>query len=61
MIKLEVEKLSLAYGRHVVAQDLTFQVTPGEMLGLIGPNGSGKSTVIKALSHVISPASGRIL
>lgn len=61
MIKLEAEKLSLAYGRSVVAQDLTFQVSPGEMLGLIGPNGSGKSTIIKALSRVIPPASGKIL
>ena len=31
------------------------------MVGLIGPNGSGKSTVIKALSHVVAPASGKIL
>lgn len=61
MIKLEVERLSLAYGHNVVMRELTFQVTPGEMLGLIGPNGSGKSTIIKALSHVISPYSGKIL
>jgi len=61
MIKLEVENLGLAYGRNVVIRDLTFQVTPGEMVGLIGPNGSGKSTIIKALSRVIKPYSGRIL
>ena len=61
MIKLETEKLSLAYGHNVVMRELTFQVTPGEMLGLIGPNGSGKSTVIKAMSRVISPYSGKIL
>ena len=61
MIKLEIEKLSLAYGHSVVMRDLTFQVTPGEMVGLIGPNGSGKSTVIKAISRVIPPYSGKIL
>jgi len=61
MIKLEVENLGLAYGRNVVIRDLTFQVMPGEMVGLIGPNGSGKSTIIKALSRVISPYSGEIL
>ena len=61
MIKLEVKNLSLAYGHNVVMRDLTFQVTPGEMLGLIGPNGSGKSTVIKALSRVITPLSGKII
>ena len=61
MIKLEIENLSLAYGHSVVMRDLTFQVTPGEMVGLIGPNGSGKSTVIKAISRVIPPYSGKIL
>jgi len=61
MIKLEVQRLSLAYGRDVVVRDLTFRVMPGEMVGLIGPNGSGKSTIIKALSRVIDPYSGKIL
>ena len=61
MIKLELENLSLAYGRNVVVRDLAFRVAPGEMVGLIGPNGSGKSTVIRALSRVISPLSGRML
>ncbi|MFC2048304.1 ABC transporter ATP-binding protein [Chloroflexota bacterium] len=60
MIKLEVQNLGLAYGRNVVMRDLTFQVMPGEMVGLIGPNGSGKSTIIKALSRVISPFSGQV-
>jgi len=50
MIELELENLSLAYGRNVVVRDLTFRVAPGEMVGLIGPNGSGKSTVIRARS-----------
>ncbi len=61
MIKLEVQNLDLAYGRNAVIRDLTFQVMPGEMVGLIGPNGCGKSTIIKALSRVISPYSGEIL
>ena len=61
MIKLEAEKLSLAYGHNVVMRDLTFQALPGEMVGLIGPNGSGKSTVIKAMSRVMPPYSGKIL
>lgn len=61
MVKLEIENLSLAYGHNVVMKGLSFQVSPGEMVGLIGPNGSGKSTVIKALSRVIRPYSGQIL
>ena len=61
MIKLKIENLGLAYDRSVVMRDLTFQVMPGEMVGLIGPNGSGKSTIIKAMSRVIRPYSGKIL
>jgi len=61
MIKLELQSVGVAYGRNVVVKDLTFQVMPGEMVGLIGPNGSGKSTIIKAISRVISLQSGKIL
>ncbi|MFC1907876.1 ABC transporter ATP-binding protein [Chloroflexota bacterium] len=61
MIKLELQKVSIAYGHNVVVRDITFQAIPGEMVGLIGPNGSGKSTIIKAISRVISPCSGKIL
>ena len=60
MIKIEMQNVCLGYGRKVVLEDMTFQVMPGEMVGLIGPNGCGKSTIIKALSRVISPHSGKI-
>ena len=61
MIKLEMQGVTLGYNRHPVLEDISLRASPGELVGLIGPNGSGKSTVIKALSHVISPVSGRIL
>ena len=61
MIKLELQSVGVAYGHTVVVKDITFQVMPGEMVGLIGPNGSGKSTIIKAISRVISLRSGKIL
>ncbi|MFC2014528.1 ABC transporter ATP-binding protein [Chloroflexota bacterium] len=61
MIKIEVENLKLGYGHTEVVKDLSFQVNPGEMVGLIGPNGSGKSTIIKAMSNVLRPFSGRVL
>ena len=61
MINIEVKNVSLGYGRKVLLRDLTFEVRPGEMVGLIGPNGCGKSTIIRALSHIITPHSGHIL
>ena len=60
MIKIEMQNVRLGYGHQVVLPDITLQVRPGEIVGLIGPNGSGKSTIIKAFSHVISPHSGKI-
>jgi iron complex transport system ATP-binding protein len=61
MIKIELKNVWLGYSRKVVLRDLNFEVNPGEMVGLIGPNGSGKSTIIRALSRVIPPYSGKIL
>ena len=41
-------------------RDVSFDVEPGEMLGLIGPNGAGKSTVLKLISRIIDPTSGHV-
>lgn len=40
--------------------DVSFQVQPGEVLGIIGHNGAGKSTILKLLSEVTYPTRGRI-
>jgi len=61
MIKLELQNVWLAYDGKVVVKGVTFQLLPGEIVGLIGPNGSGKSTIIKAISCVIPTYSGKIL
>ena len=61
MIKIEMQDVCLGYEHRLVLREVAFEVRPGEMVGLIGPNGCGKSTIIRALSHVITPYSGKIL
>lgn len=47
--------------KEIVAavKDISFDVNVGEILGFIGPNGAGKSTVIKMLTGILSPTSGK--
>jgi lipopolysaccharide transport system ATP-binding protein len=39
--------------------DVSFEVGPGEALGIIGPNGAGKSTILKLLTRILKPTRGR--
>jgi ABC-type polysaccharide/polyol phosphate transport system ATPase subunit len=41
-------------------RDVSFQIAPGDTVGIIGPNGSGKSTILKLISRIIEPTAGRI-
>jgi ABC-type polysaccharide/polyol phosphate transport system ATPase subunit len=40
-------------------RDVSFSVGPGQALGIIGPNGAGKSTILKLLTRILQPTSGR--
>ncbi|MDD3340026.1 MAG: ABC transporter ATP-binding protein, partial [Lachnospiraceae bacterium] len=61
---LEIESLRKYYGRaenQTKALDgISFQVMPGEFVGIMGSSGSGKSTLLNCIATVVRPTSGRI-
>src|SRR5438477_13067847 len=58
---LQVQNLTKRYGALTAIQHVSFEVRPGEVLGLLGPNGSGKSTTVKILTGLLRPTSGDVL
>ena len=59
-MSVQVEGLSFNFGKKPVLKELSFQVAPGEVVGLVGPNGAGKSTVIKLMTRVLKLRSGQV-
>jgi manganese/zinc/iron transport system ATP- binding protein len=59
-LPLSIRDLTVAWHRKPVIWDVGFDVSPGELVGIVGPNGAGKSTVLKAVMDLVPKASGRI-
>jgi ABC-2 type transport system ATP-binding protein len=57
---IEVEALVKSYRGLTAVDAVSFQVAPGEVLGLVGPNGAGKTTTLRCLAGILPPNSGRI-
>lgn len=57
---LELEGVTKLYKNGRGAEDVTFALAPGEVLGLLGPNGSGKTTTMKAIAGLVRPTVGSI-
>jgi branched-chain amino acid transport system ATP-binding protein len=57
---LELASLSKTFGGVKAVAELSLDVQPGELVGLIGPNGSGKTTTINLISGLLRPSAGAI-
>lgn len=57
---LTVHNLSIGFGGTYLFESITFQVKPGNRIGLIGKNGAGKSTLLKVLNREILPDEGTL-
>ena len=55
-----VDDLRKTYGDVRAADDVTFEVTRGEIFGMVGPNGAGKTTVLECVTGLRRPDAGRV-
>ena len=60
MAVLSARDVSKSHGGNLILDDLSFQVEPGEHIGVVGPNGSGKSTLFRLLLGEDEPDTGEV-
>ncbi|HNB51728.1 MAG TPA: ABC transporter ATP-binding protein [Anaerolineales bacterium] len=57
---LEIQNLKKTYGSVVAVEDLSLEVYPGEIFGVVGPNGAGKTTMIECAVGLREPNGGQV-
>lgn len=60
-IPVSVRTLTKQFGRIRAAEELTFDVRPGQITGFLGPNGAGKTTTLRVLLGLVRPTAGAAL
>jgi ABC-2 type transport system ATP-binding protein len=55
---IKTNKLTKRYGDFIAANELSFEVYPGEIFGFLGANGAGKTTAMRMLCGLSAPSSG---
>ena len=58
---LQVSNLNLVLDKHQILQNISFDVTEGQFIGLLGPNGCGKTTTIGMILGLLKPSKGEVL
>ncbi|MCP4640573.1 MAG: ABC transporter ATP-binding protein [bacterium] len=57
---IRVSEFEKSYRETVAVQNLSFEVQPGQILGLVGPNGAGKTSTLRSVAGIIPATGGRI-
>ncbi len=58
---LQVQEVSIRFGGLQALSNVSFELAPGEIMGLIGPNGAGKTTLFNVVNGVYPPTSGEVI
>ena len=58
---MQVQNLVIAFGDFKAVNDISFEVSRGEIFGFLGANGAGKTTTIRTLCGILNPTSGKVL
>ena len=58
---IEIRNLAFSYGDRPVLRDVSFVVSPGEVVAVVGANGAGKTTLLKILATLQLPDSGTVM
>jgi neutral amino acid transport system ATP-binding protein len=58
---VQLADITFGYAGDELFDGLTWQVNPGEHIGLVGPNGAGKSTLLKSIYGLVKPRSGSVI
>ncbi len=61
MLDIAAESLTKDFGRIRAVDDVSFEIQPGRVVGLLGPNGSGKTTTLRMLLGLVCPTAGRTM
>jgi ABC-2 type transport system ATP-binding protein len=57
---IRLEKITRKYGDFTAVNEVTFEISPGEIVGLLGHNGAGKTTIMKMITGYLEPTAGTV-